>query len=100
MMVALEFGVVGGAGEGDYVADVGHSGDEEHQTLEAQSESRVRHGAVTAGVEIPPHVLHGDAQLVDALLELVEVGLAFRAADYLADFWEEHVHGAHGAAVG
>jgi len=56
MMVALEFGVVGGAGEGDYVADVGHSGDEEHQTLEAQSESRVRHGAVTAGVGITPQV--------------------------------------------
>jgi len=24
----LEFGVAGGAGEGDYVADVGHTGDE------------------------------------------------------------------------
>ena len=32
MMTVLEFGVVGGAGEGDYVADVGHTGDEEHKT--------------------------------------------------------------------
>ncbi len=35
----LEFGVAGGAGEGDYIADVGHAGDEEHQTLESESEA-------------------------------------------------------------
>lgn len=37
----LEFGVVGSAGEGDDVTDVGHAGHEEYETLEAEAESRV-----------------------------------------------------------
>ena len=34
-----EFGVVGSAGEGDDVADVGHACHEEHETFEAEAEA-------------------------------------------------------------
>ena len=95
-----ELAVLGRAGEGDDVADVGHAGHEEQQALEAQAETAVGHGAEAARVEVPPHVLHGDVQLGDALHELVVVGLALAAADDLTYLREQHVHGAHGAAVG
>ena len=35
----LELGFAGGAGEGDDVADVGHTSDEEHETLESETEA-------------------------------------------------------------
>ncbi len=57
------------------------------------------HGAEATGVEIPPHILHRYVQLLDTGEEFVVVGLAFAAADDFADFGEEDVHGAHGAAV-
>ena len=72
----LEFGGLGGAGEGDDVADVGHAGDEEHEALEAEAEAAVGHGAEAAGVEIPPHVFHGDVELFDAGHEFVVVFFA------------------------
>ena len=37
----LEVGVVWCAGEGDHVTDIGHTGDEEEKSLEAQSEARM-----------------------------------------------------------
>ena len=97
--VGLEFGVAGGAGEGDDVANVGHARHEEHQALEAKAEAAVGHGAEASGVEIPPHVLHGYVELLDACEQLVVVGLALAAADDFADVGEEDVHRAHGAAV-
>ena len=94
-----EFCVVGGAGEGYYVADVCHARNEQYQALESQAETAVGYGAEAAGIEIPPHVFHGDVKLVDAGHKLVVVGLTFAAADDFADFREEYVHGADGLAV-
>ena len=59
----------------------------------------MRHCAEAAGVEIPPHVLHGNVKLFDACKQLVVIGLTLRAADDFANHGEEHVHGAYGAAV-
>ena len=41
----------------NHIADVGHSGDEHHQALKAQSETAVYTGSEFAGVEVPPHML-------------------------------------------
>lgn len=38
MVVGLELGVLGGAGEGDDVTDVSHAGDEEDDALKAEAE--------------------------------------------------------------
>ena len=54
----LELGISRCAGEGNDVADICHAGDKEHQTLKSETETAVRHSAVAAGIEIPPHVLH------------------------------------------
>ena len=59
----------------------------------------MRHRAVTTGIEIPPHILHRYAKFFDAGKELVVISLTLAAADNLADLGEEHVHGAHGAAI-
>ena len=95
----LEFGVVGGAGEWDDVADVGHTGYEEHEAFESESEAGVRHGTESAGIEIPPHVLHRNAELVDACAEFIVVGFTFGTTDDFTDFREENVHGADGFAI-
>ena len=44
----LELCRLGGSREGDDIADVAHTGDEEHQALEAQAEAGVRAAAVAA----------------------------------------------------
>ena len=93
----LEFAVVRIAGEGNHVADVLHAGHEEDQTLEAEAETAVWHGAELAGVEIPVHAF--EALVGHALLEFVVAFLTLAAADDLADLREEHVHGAHCLAV-
>ena len=49
-----EFSVIGSAGEGDDVTDVGHAGHKENETLEAEAESRVGNGTEAASVKIPP----------------------------------------------
>ena len=72
----LELGGLGGAGDGDDVAEVGHAGDEEHEALEAEAEAAVGHCAEATGVEIPPHVFHGDVELFDASHEFVVVFFA------------------------
>ncbi len=77
----LEFCVVGGAGEGDYVADVCHAGNEKHQTLESEAESGVGHSAEAAGVEIPPHIFHRYIEFFDTGEEFVVVGFALATAD-------------------
>lgn len=63
---ALELGVARGAGERDDVAYVGHSGDKQYEALEAEAEARVGYGAEATGIEVPPHVFHGDAKFLDA----------------------------------
>ena len=59
----------------------------------------MRNSAVTAGIDVPLQVLAGHAQLVDALFQLFQRGLALAAADDLADFREEHVRAADGLSV-
>ncbi len=88
-----------GCGEGDYVADVCHAGNEEHQTLESEAEARVGHSAEAAGVEVPPHIFHRYIEFFDTSEEFVVVGFALATADDFTDFGEEYVHGANGAAV-
>ena len=51
------------------------------------------------GVEIPPHVFHGDIQLFDSGEELVIVSLTLATTDDFTDLGEEYVHGADSAAV-
>ena len=74
----LEIGVVRRTGEGDDITNVGHTCHEEQQTLEAEAEARVGAGTILAGVEIPPHILHGDTQLLYASEQLVIVGLTLQ----------------------
>ena len=100
MPSALELRIPRRAWEGNDVANVGHAGDEQQQALEAQSEAGVGAGAVAARVEVPPHVLHRDAQLPDARHELVVALLAHAAADDFAYLREEHVGALHGLAIG
>ena len=54
----------------------------------------------TACVEVPPHVLHRDVQLLDAGHQLVVTLLADTAADDLANLREEHIGALHGLAIG
>ena len=95
----LEFGSLGGAGEGNDVADVGHAGDEEHQALEAEAEASMGAGAVAACVEIPPHVLHGDVTFVDGGEQFIVVLFANGASDDFANMGEEDIGALDGAAV-
>ena len=96
LYVCLEFGVLWRAGEGDDIADVLHAGDEEDEALETESETTVGAASVFAGVEVPPHVLHGDMALLNLAHELVVALLADRTADDLADLWEKHVGALYG----
>ena len=59
----------------------------------------MRSGSEATGVEIPPHVLHRDAELVNACLEFVVVRLTLAATDDFTNAREEHVHGTYGLAV-
>src|SRR5690606_40661074 len=45
--------------EGDDIAYVGHSGNEQHQPFEADAEPRMRCRAETACIEEPVHLFHG-----------------------------------------
>src|SRR5690606_2373227 len=65
---------------GDGVADVGQPADVDDQALEAETEPRVRHGAVAAEVAVPVVVLAVQAELVHACVEHVQPLLALRAA--------------------
>ena len=56
----------------------------------------MRAAAVAARVEVPPHVLHRDVELLDAAHQLVVVLLAHRATNDLANLREEHVGALHG----
>ena len=75
IFLLLEISVVRSAGERNDVADVSHTCHEEQQALEAEAEARVGAGTILAGVEIPPHILHGDTQLLNASEQLVIVSL-------------------------
>ncbi len=59
----------------------------------------MRHGAEFTRIQVPPHILHGDAQFVDTCQQFLVIGFALAAADNFADLGEEDVHGTYGAAV-
>src|SRR5712671_6503026 len=94
-----EFRVARRSGEGDHVADIGHSGGVEDRTFKAQAEAGVGHGAVAAKVAVPGVGVLVEVHLVEAAVEDVEAILALGAADDLADAGGEDVHGGDGAAV-
>ena len=46
----LELAIIGGAGEGDHVADIGHAGDELHHALKAEAETGMGYGSEAASI--------------------------------------------------
>mmetsp|Transcript_19201 Transcript_19201/g.67773 ORF Transcript_19201/g.67773 Transcript_19201/m.67773 type:complete len:606 (+) Transcript_19201:86-1903(+) len=96
---ALHRRVARPARERDHVADVRHAGDVHDEALEAEAEAGVRHGAVPAQVEVPLQRLLLDTHLLHARLQHLELLLALRPADQLADARHQDVHGAHRLAV-
>src|SRR5690606_37617901 len=84
--------------EGDDIAYVGHSGNEQHQPFEADAEPRMRCRAETACIEEPVHLFHGYVHFFHPLDELIEPFFALRAAHHFADAGKEDVHGTDGTA--
>src|SRR4029453_9561728 len=84
--------------ERDHIPHVLHPRDEHHRTLEPQPEPRVRHGAVTAQVAVPPVFLEREAHLLDPRVKIREALLALAAADDLPDAGDAHVHRRAGVA--
>ena len=95
----LKFSVFGSSREGDDVADIGHTRNEEEQSLEAKAEATVRNSSVAACVDVPLEVLAAHSELVDAGFEFLERCLTLTASDDFANLREEYVHSADGAAV-
>src|SRR4051794_34969168 len=88
-----------GPRERDYVADISHSRYELHQTLEPETEARMRHASETAQVQVPFQAAGMHAHGGDARLQFFEVVLALRSADDLADAGHQHVHGPYRLAI-
>ena len=85
--------------EGYHIAYVLHARYEEHQSLEAQTETGVRSGTETTGVQIPPHIFHRDMPTLDLFVQQVQTLLTHATADDLTDLREEHIRTLHGLAV-
>src|SRR5690606_31450395 len=91
--------VLRGAGRarvGDRVADNGKAADIDHQALEAEAETGMRHRAVAAEVAVPVVQLAIESELVHARVEHVQALLALRSADDLADAGRQHVQRSDG----
>mmetsp|Transcript_21857 Transcript_21857/g.74111 ORF Transcript_21857/g.74111 Transcript_21857/m.74111 type:complete len:247 (+) Transcript_21857:55-795(+) len=84
--------MAGIAGERNHVSDVFHAGDEHDQALEAEAEAGVRHRPVLPQLQIPRQRGRVDPNSPTAFLQRLQVVLALRAADQLADFRDQHVH--------
>ena len=95
----LELCRLGCAREGYHVAYVLHAGDEQYESLEAETEAGVRARTVLARVEIPCHVLHWDVAFLYLVHQFVVALLAHRAADNLANLREQHVGALHRLAA-
>ena len=91
-----EFRILRGSWERNDIANVLHAGDEEDESFEAEPESSVGACAILAGVEIPPHILHGDVAALDFAKKFVVAFFTNRASDDFADLREEHVGALHG----
>src|SRR5437899_9063585 len=86
-------------GEWNDVADIRQSRRVRYRPLEAQTESRVRDGAVPPQVAIPGVMILVQLGFGHACVEHVEPFLALAAADDLADPGCKHVHRRDGPAV-
>lgn len=53
----LELGALGRSGEGNHIANVGHSGNKQNHSFKTKSESRMRNGTKLSGIQIPPEFL-------------------------------------------
>ena len=81
----LKLQVLGGAGKGDDIADIGDAGDHHQKALEAQPETGVRDRAEASDIEIPPVVLRGQPEFVEAPFEHLQAFFPLTPADKLAD---------------
>src|SRR5436190_17795518 len=52
--IGSKLGISGRSREWDHVADVAHTGDEQHGPLEAQAKTGMGHGPILAQIQIPP----------------------------------------------
>src|SRR5438270_11788727 len=71
-----ELGVARGAWKGNHVADIRHPGDVDHGPLEAEAETRMRHGAISAQVAVPVVLFLREPDLIEPCVEHVEPLLA------------------------
>src|SRR5260370_41301231 len=86
--MALELGVPGSTGEGNYVADVLHAGEVHEHSLKAHTEAGVLHAAEAAQVQIPPVGLFFETvggHFANALEKDVVALFALAAADDFAE---------------
>ena len=72
MCYSLKIRVSRSPRERDHVPDVAHSGHEEKQSLETESESAVRHASEPSGINVSFEVLPAHAELVYPVLKLLE----------------------------
>ena len=79
-----ELGVARHARKRNHVADVGHAGHVLHESLEAEPETRVRHGPKATQVQVPPVIGRVQIQVLHLLLQDFEPLLALAAADQFA----------------
>ena len=68
-LIELEFSIPGGPWEWNHISDIGHAGDEEYQSFEAEAESGMRTRTKSPGIEIPLHFFQGDVHLMHTLSE-------------------------------
>ena len=88
------------AGVEKHVADVGHTRNVHHQSVEAQAETAVGARAELAQVEVVTIGVQIHIALVHGGQEFVEVGLTLAAADDLAHAGHQEVGSGDGLAVG
>src|SRR4030095_12693636 len=94
-----ELRVAGRSRKGDDIADVRNAGEKHKQPFEAEAEARVRHGAVSSQVRIPPIVLRLELVEFKVLHQLVPAFFPLPAANDLANPRHKYIHGGHGFGV-
>ena len=98
--ILLQFTVAYGSGEGEYITDVGNTGQVHHAALETQTETGVTGRAVLAQIHVEVVVGRIHAQLLNAGLQQLVVILTLRAAGDLTDTGDQAVHSGDGLAIG
>ena len=59
----------------------------------------MRHRTETTSIQIPPHILHRDMQLLDTLIKLIIISLTLGTTDDLANLREENIHRTNGLTI-